>query len=169
MTAAQDSSPAPIAAPHPMMLMNLLRAVYWYDEALQAALRRAGWPPVTRIQSMLFANLALGVRRPARLAHNLGITRQSMSQMLDELGRRNIVHVSPDPTDGRASIVEFHPEGRALARAARATMLAIERELGERLGAEAMAQLGALLTRDWGDPPQVITPTTYEPVEEKKL
>ena len=89
--------------------------------------------------------------------------------MLDELGRRNIVHVSPDPTDGRASIVEFHPEGRALARAARATMLAIERELGERLGAEAMAQLGALLTRDWGDPPQVITPTTYEPVEEKKL
>ena len=167
MAAAEDSPQAPIAAPHPMMLMNLLRAVYWYDEALQAALRRAGWPPVTRIQSMLFANLALGVRRPARLAHNLGITRQSMSQMLDELARRNIVRVSPDPSDGRASIVEFQPEGRALARAARATMYAIEHDLGQRLGADAMAALGALLARDWGDPPEVTTPTTYEPVEEK--
>ncbi|MBN8848395.1 MULTISPECIES: MarR family winged helix-turn-helix transcriptional regulator [unclassified Sphingomonas] len=142
----------------PMLMMDLLRAVYWYDEALQGALRRAGWPPVTRMQSMLFANIANGVTRPARLAHNLGMTRQSMSQMIDELVRRKILQVLPDPADGRARIVRFSPEGRALTRAARATMRAIERELIARLGTTDIDRLAALLARDWGDPPEVDAP-----------
>ncbi|MFT3977994.1 MAG: helix-turn-helix domain-containing protein [Sphingomonas bacterium] len=138
--------------------MDLLRAVYWYDEALQGALRRAGWPPVTRMQSMLFANIANGVTRPSRLAHNLGMTRQSMSQMIDELAQRAILHVSPDPDDGRANIVQFSPEGRALARAARATMRAIEADLAERLGAGEAAALTRIVARDWGTPPAVDAP-----------
>lgn len=146
---------------HPMLLMNLLRAVYWFDEALQDALRRAGWPTVTRIQSLLFANLALGVRRPGRLAHNLGITRQSMSQMIDELVRRNILQVRPDPTDRRAHIVEICPEGRPLAQAASTTMAEIERELSRRLGPEAASELGKLLARDWGAPPKVMAPLPH--------
>ena len=163
MTAGQEPLQIPAAtgggkAAPPMLMMNLLRAVYWYDEALQAALRRADWPPVTRMQSMLFANIANGVTRPARLAHNLGMTRQSMSQMIDELVRREILLVAPDPADGRARIVQFRPEGRAIARAARATMQAIERELAERLGDAATAQLSALLARDWGRPPDVAAP-----------
>lgn len=142
----------------PMLMMDLLRAVYWYDEALQTALRSAGWPPVTRMQSMLFANIANGVTRPARLAHNLGMTRQSMSQMIDELVRRKILQVLPDPADGRARVVQFSPEGRALTRAARATMRAIQRELIARLGKTDVDRLAALLARDWGAPPEIEAP-----------
>ncbi|WP_298670333.1 MarR family winged helix-turn-helix transcriptional regulator [uncultured Sphingomonas sp.] len=173
MTAEQDCIEKP-ATPGggddtlPMLMMNLVRAVYWYDEALQAALRRAGWPPVTRMQSMLFANIANGVTRPARLAHNLGMTRQSMGQMIDELVRRRILLVTPDPADGRASIVRFSPEGRALTSAARATMRAIERELAERLGPAAAEQLETLLARDWGAPPDVAAPPN-EPTDKEKI
>lgn len=172
MASRRDRSEA-AAATHgdggylPMLMMDLLRAVYWYDEALQGALRRAGWPPVTRMQSMLFANIASGVTRPARLAHNLGMMRQSMSQMIDELVRRKILQVLPDPADRRARIVQFSPEGRALTRAARATMRAIERELIARLGTADVSRLAALLARDWGDPPGVEAPRN-EPMDTDK-
>lgn len=120
---------------------------------------RAGrWPPVTRMQSLLFANIANGVTRPARLAHNLGMTRQSIGQMIDELERRRILRVAPDPADRRARVVAFSPEGQALTRAARATMRAIERELAERLGARDAEKLATLLARDWGDPPAISAP-----------
>ncbi|MFC3786333.1 hypothetical protein GGR90_002208 [Sphingopyxis italica] len=36
-------------------MMNLLSALYWFDEALQAALKEAGIPNVSRAQSMLIA------------------------------------------------------------------------------------------------------------------
>src|SRR5690606_40778729 len=73
----------------------------WYDEALQSNLRRDGWPTPTRTQSMLFANIAMGESRPARLAANLGITRQSMSEMIATLVEQNILVVRPDRSEER--------------------------------------------------------------------
>lgn len=141
-----------------MVMINLLRAVYWYDEALQTALQREGWPVIKRTQSLLFANIALGETRPAQLARNLGMSRQSMSQMLADLVARDILIVTRDPEDRRASKVRFNPKSLPLRSAAAEVMHAVELELAKRIGDDGVKVLADLLARDWGPPPNVAAP-----------
>lgn len=140
------------------LMIDLLRAIYWYDEALQAALQNHGWPMVTRTQSLLFANIAMGETRPAHLARNLGITRQSMSQLLAGLVARQLLIMVPDPDDRRAQIVKFTPESQPLRAAAGAAMAAIQQELARRIGQESVDHLRDILHLDWGTSPDVSVP-----------
>ena len=138
-----------------LLMIKLLMVVYWFDDALQAALKAAGWPPVTRAQSLLFANMSAGERRPSRLAANLGVSRQSVSQMIAELAARGMVTVEPDPNDRRAQIVTFSGETTPLRTAASAVLRDLEDELRRRIGDEALAGLAGALSTDWGERPQV--------------
>ena len=137
------------------MMVKLLEAVYWYDDALQAALNAGGWPPISRTQSLLFANIGSGERRPARLAYNLGISRQLLSHMLEELQERKILQLEPDPSDGRARIVSFTKESQALRKTAISILLSLEEALKARLGATAFNALAKGLAADWGPAPIV--------------
>jgi DNA-binding MarR family transcriptional regulator len=140
---------------NPLMMMNLLAAVYWFDEGLQEALRNAGWETVTRAQSLLFANIAVGEHRAIRLAENLGVSRQAISQMLRDLHDRGLVVVRDDPDDGRARIVNFSPASESLRNAARDALEALERQLEARIGGKDYRSLRAALLKNWGDPPRV--------------
>ena len=138
-----------------MTMINLLRAVYWYDEALQSNLRRDGWPTPTRTQSMLFANIAMGETRPARLAANLGITRQSMSQLIATMVERNILVVEPDPQDRRAQKIAFHPDSAPLRHAAEAVMNGLHHHLEARMGEDRLRALDDAIAMDWGPIPDL--------------
>ncbi len=140
---------------NPLLMMNLLTAVYWFDEALQAALKREGWPVVTRAQSLLFANLAAGEHRASRLARNLGVTRQSISEMLRELENRGLLTTEVDPADRRARIVRFSESSAPLRDAARGVLHQLEAELETRIGGETYRGLLGGLNADWGSPPDV--------------
>lgn len=142
---------------YPMTMMHLLRAVYWYDEALQSNLRRAGWPAVTRSQSLLFANIAMGETRPARLAANLGMTRQSMSQLIAGLVDQRVLVTRPDPRDKRAIKIGFHPDS-VLRHAAEAVLASLHSHLETQIGADRVAALDDALAADWGDIPAVEAP-----------
>ena len=137
---------------YPLTMIDLLRAVYWYDEALQRIMRRGGWPTITRTQSLLFASIATGETRPARLAETMGVTRQSLSELISGLVERKILVTAPDPTDGRAVRVGFHPESRELRRAAVQAMRDIHAALGRRIGVAQWAALDAALQENWGNP-----------------
>ncbi|MBL8771554.1 MAG: MarR family transcriptional regulator [Phenylobacterium sp.] len=141
-----------------LLMTRLLMRVYWFDEALQTALKSAGWPPVTRGQSLLFANVSAGVHRPTRLAENLGVTRQYMSQMIGELAARGLLEVGPDPEDRRAQVVTFGKAAIPLRDAAFKVLQDLEAELDARIGADAVEALGRALAADWGPPPQVAAP-----------
>lgn len=143
---------------YPMTMIHLLRAVYWYDEALQSNLRRDGWPTPTRTQSMLFANIAMGETRPARLAANLGITRQSMSQLIATMVERNILVVEPDPGDRRAQKISFHPDSAPLRHAAEAVMVGLHHRLDARLGTDRLSALDDVISMDWGPIPDLGAP-----------
>lgn len=143
---------------YPMTMIHLLRAVYWYDEALQSNLRRDGWPTPTRTQSMLFANIAMGETRPARLAANLGITRQSMSQLIATMVERNILVAEPDPQDRRAQKITFHPDSASLRHAAEAVMKGLHNHLDTRLGANRLRALDDAISMDWGPIPDLRPP-----------
>jgi DNA-binding MarR family transcriptional regulator len=136
-----------------MTMIDLLRAVYWYDEALQATLRKDGWLNVTRTQSLLFANIAMGETRPVRLAANVGMTRQSMSEMISQLVKRGILVTQPDPEDKRALCVGFHPDSLALRHAAGAAMRSIHEALARRIGQKRLAAMDEALAMDWGENP----------------
>jgi DNA-binding MarR family transcriptional regulator len=139
----------------PFLMMNLLSAVYWFDEALQAALKEFGVPNVTRAQSMLIANISAGESRATRIARNLGVTRQAISLMIAELETRGIVEVVPDPEDGRARIVRFPEHATETRRAAAAILHYLEVTLVERLGLPAYHGLRDAMMMEWGEPPKV--------------
>jgi DNA-binding MarR family transcriptional regulator len=139
----------------PYLMMNLLSAVYWFDEALQIALKEAGIPNVSRAQSMLIANISAGEHRATRIARNLGVTRQAISLMLSELEMRGIVELVPDPDDRRARIVRFAEEANVTRRAAAKALHFLELKLVERIGLPASHGLRDAMRMDWGDPPRV--------------
>lgn len=134
----------------PMTMIHLLRAIYWYDEALQSNLKRDGWPTPTRTQSMLYANIAMGETRPARLAINLGITRQSMSQLIASQVERKILIVEPDPDDRRATKIRFHPESAPLRQAAEKVMRGLHQHLESQIGERRLSALDDAIALDWG-------------------
>lgn len=135
------------------LMMDLLRAFYWFDEALQAGLKRHGWSDITRSQSLILSNVAFGVRRASVLARNLGITRQAISQMLTEMERKELIAMSADPDDGRAQVVGFSAKSKTIRDDAMAVLMSIEDHLGAKLGKKRLAALTEALAIDWGPPP----------------
>lgn len=147
----------------PYLMMHLLRAVYWFDEALQASLKEAGIPNVSRAQSMLIANVAAGEQRATRIARNLGVTRQAVSLMLNELEARGIVELVADPNDGRARIVHIAEQGNETRDAAAKAFQYLELKLVERIGLPAYHGLRDAIRLDWGEPPRVPPEVLEEP------
>ena len=137
------------------LMIDLLTGVYWFDDALQSALRKHGWDIVTRSQSLLFANLSSGESRQSRLAKNLGVTRQAISQMLSDLEQRGLVTLEVDPDDHRARIVRFSERSAGLRDAARSVLQQLEGRLKRSLGAETYGTMQRGLAADWGALPDV--------------
>ncbi|MBP0630544.1 MarR family transcriptional regulator [Cupriavidus sp. AcVe19-1a] len=135
----------------PRIMVNIISAVYWFDDALQSRLRQEGVEPVTRPQSLLIANLSAGALRPSQLAKNLGVSRQAISQMLVELEARGLIVIENDPMDRRAKIVKFQERGVG-AR----ILNELEDELAERIGHSNVEALRRALLADWGPSPVVV-------------
>jgi DNA-binding MarR family transcriptional regulator len=53
-----------------------------------------------------------GAWSPARLANATQVTKGAMTNTLQRLEKRGLVRVSPDPSDGRAKVVEISEAGR---------------------------------------------------------
>lgn len=134
--------------------MNLLQAVYWFDDALQDAMRAAGYEPLGRSQSLVLVNMAAGEHRAARIAENLGISRQAISQLLSEMASRGLIEFRADPTDRRARVVEFSPGAANVRKAAINALNSFEEELAKRIGTGKVRGLREALAADWGPPPQ---------------
>ena len=137
-------------------MMDLLRALYWVDEALQAGLRSRGWKNVSRSQSLILVNVALGTQRASTLASNHGVSRQAISQMLADMQKAGLIEVGPDPADGRAQLVTFSRSSSKLRDDATRILQNIERELTDRLGKRRMAGLREALGSEWGAAPDSI-------------
>lgn len=139
------------------LMMDLMRAFYWFDEGLQSALAARGWQHVSRSQSITLANIALGIHRPADLARNLGVSRQAVSNMLQDMGEQGLIAVTPDPTDKRAQLVNFSESSAQLRADALDILGRLEATIGERISAESLTALRGALSKDWGSVPQVGT------------
>lgn len=118
----------------PLLMLDLVRTLYWFDEQLQVRLEALGWGRRGRSQSLILANIANGETRASRMAVNLGVSRQAMSQFLNELSEAKLIEVVPDPDDRRARIVRFTPESEAIRDDAKKVLREMEEELRKAMG-----------------------------------
>lgn len=152
MTDPSDESPVDTRRA-PSLPAQLLAAADWFNDGLSAAMEAAGWPFLSRSQSLVFVSIDDDGTRPAELARRLGITRQSMQELLGKLRDHELVTIDVDPSDGRANIVRLAPQAHLLGRDAAIISARLEAELTERIGAGMVAALRSALAADWGPPP----------------
>lgn len=83
--------------------------------------------------------------RLTELAAYAGITKQSMSELVDKVVSVGYVERASDPTDGRATLLRLTRKGREVTRAVRANVAAIEADWARVLGKRRLEALrGAL-------------------------
>lgn len=132
----------------------LVALLDWTARALHdrflADMAAAGHPQ-TSSASRLMGSLTADGQRVTELADRLGITKQSVSQLVDDLEADGYVKRVPDPTDGRAKLVVFGPRGHEALPAAWRALHASDEHARQILGDPALNELRTsleLLLRD---------------------
>ncbi len=144
------------------MLLTLLQGFYWFDEGLQNYLRSRGWPTVTRPQSMVMANIVMGVRYPSDIARRLGISRQAIHKTIKSMVAIDMVALVDDPDNGRVKLVQLTKTGEAMRRDAQHAMRLMADELVARVGKRSVMRAATALAQDWGPP------LTFEPSKKSR-
>ena len=113
-------------------------------EVLQALLA-AGFDDLTMAQARLAGRLAPHGSRLTELADAARVTKQTAGFLVDQMERHGYVRRVPDPTDGRARLIQLAERGLAVAEVANATVARVEEQWTAHLGATRMRQLRAAL------------------------
>ncbi|CAA0079076.1 Uncharacterised protein [Zhongshania aliphaticivorans] len=145
-----------IAEHQDFLIGTLAYALFWMDESLQASLEAAGWTRMNRTKSMIMISVTVGINRPAHLAHNLGVSRQAIHQLLQGMRDDGLLELVPDPADRRAKIVRFSASAVKVRQDAEKAIIGIEEELARRIGKPSLKQLKQILSKGWG--PVVVVP-----------
>jgi DNA-binding MarR family transcriptional regulator len=133
-------------------ILPLLQAFFWFDDGLQSYLQSKGWSQVTRPQSMVMANVVIGVQNPSDIARNLGISRQAVHTTINQMVKMGMLELRQDETDGRAKTVVLSEVGAEMRADANAVMVALVDELRQRIGARNVDNLVKAFSQDWGAP-----------------
>ncbi len=89
----------------------------------------------------LFPHISLEGTRPSELAQRLGISKQAVGQLVDELVRMKVLERRPDPDDGRAVRVAFTDKGLQDIMDGLAHLRQVERTLTRAIGRDHMRGL----------------------------
>lgn len=89
----------------------------------------------------LVPHIALEGTRITELAQKLEVTKQAVSKLVGELEREGVVELVADPTDARAKLVRFTPQGMKAIRHGLGVFTAVEKELSRDVGEERMRAL----------------------------
>jgi DNA-binding MarR family transcriptional regulator len=118
----------------------LIALVHWANKALQTDMvlfaHRAGHQGVKQAHNAVFATLHATPQRTTDMAAAMGITRQSMGEIVRDLVDLGILDMVPDPHDGRAKLVGYSEEGLRVAGDGFAHIRDLEQRFVEELGAE---------------------------------
>ncbi|MFV8749862.1 MarR family winged helix-turn-helix transcriptional regulator [Nannocystaceae bacterium ST9] len=114
-----------------------------------------GAPRLRAAHTSLFPHIDHAGTRLTELARRLGISKQAVGQLVDELEQMGAVERFPDPEDGRAKLIRFSRRpGRSLLDGL-SHLQTIEAELASELGParmqalhEGLAALLAVLERE---------------------
>lgn len=119
------------------------------DELAIGRLRRMpGLETLRPAHTNLFPHIDLDGTRLTELARRVGISKQAVGQLVDELVELGGLERIPDPADGRAKLIRFRRRGgRLVLMHGLETLGQIEAELAAQLGDEDMGHLHGALVR----------------------
>src|SRR5690349_12447301 len=80
-------------------------ALEMFEGRIIALLRQDGHDELTVAHINLTRNLDEGGTRLVELARRAAMTKQSMSELVDQVERTGLIEKRPDPSDGRAKLV----------------------------------------------------------------
>jgi DNA-binding MarR family transcriptional regulator len=122
----------------------LIKSARLYNESAIAQLREHV-PGVRTAHTLLFPFVPMSGVRLTDLAKKVGVSKQAVAQLVDELVVMGAFVKVPDPSDGRARLIQWS-DGSQI-RSGLAALEQVQRPLVQALGAERMARLQA----DLGD------------------
>ena len=105
-----------------------------------ARLAAAGFTGLRMRHSVLLDILGPGGGRITGLAAELGMTKQAMGELVDDLESNGYLERTTDPGDRRARIIRYTDRGREALAMAAEIIPAIEREYAELVGADRYAE-----------------------------
>ncbi|MGF1510306.1 MAG: MarR family transcriptional regulator [Myxococcota bacterium] len=115
------------------------------DHAL-ARWRRQSGLNLRASHTALFPHIAFEGSRLTEVAHALGISKQAVAQLVDELVEMGVLERKADPTDGRAKRIVFARGGDGILEGL-SLLGEVEDEMRGWLGVRATQQLHETLTR----------------------
>ena len=128
----------------PVLLLGAARALV---DGIDAGVRARGFTDLRPAHGFAFALLAAGGATVADLARHLDVTKQAVSQMVDDLVAKGYVERRPHPEDARARLLVLTERGWACTRAADEAAEETLRPWAEAIGGERVAALRADLGR----------------------
>lgn len=92
-------------------------------------------------QKAVLINLEDAGNRISVLAKRLRISKQATSKLVQELEAKGLLERYPDPSDNRASIIEFSSKGRRVVTDTLSYFMELENMLSEAIGPEELKLL----------------------------
>jgi DNA-binding MarR family transcriptional regulator len=124
----------------------MFRVVWqWVRDQLYQGVVAAGYDDLNAAHVGLWRYPGLDGLRPSKLADQVGITKQSVNDLLGHLERHGYLLRVPDSGDGRARVIRLTSKGRRLGQTIYAEAGAAERRIAEILGPRRFAQLHSSL------------------------
>jgi DNA-binding MarR family transcriptional regulator len=112
-----------------------------YVDELHAELRKRGFVGVRSAFGPVLRGLRTGEQTLTVLARELGVSKQAVGRVVEEMRSRGLVEQRPDPADGRARILSLSTRGQEMASAAIAIGEVFERALASELGSARADEL----------------------------
>jgi DNA-binding MarR family transcriptional regulator len=129
--------PAP-EAPIPWLLRAAREC---YGQAIRRRLAAAGLEPLPGSGMHVVGGMAAHRASASAIVHELRISKQAASQLIDTLVARGCVERRPDPADRRRVSIELTDRGREYAAAIIAAVAEVEAELARRLPPDGLDSL----------------------------
>ena len=123
-------------------MIRLLDAAF--DDFREELVRRVAdtdYSDIRVTHGCVFGNIDPDGSRLTDLADRAHMTKQSVGEVVTELGQLGYLERVPDPADGRAKIIRLTERGREAQALGREIIDEIEEEWAERFGAERIAAL----------------------------
>ncbi len=120
---------------------RLWRISRQWKEAFDAGMRARGYPWFGEARSNVIAHLGREGTRQKELVRRMGLSKQAVQQLVDELVAEGLVERRADPADKRGNIVVFTRAGLSMLADSNIVKLALEGEYRAKLGGAAFRDL----------------------------
>jgi DNA-binding MarR family transcriptional regulator len=126
----------------------MLRDVWqWVRDQMYAGVVAAGYDDLNAAHVGLWRYPGLSGLRPSQLADHVGITKQSVNDLLGHLEAHGYLQRVPDSADGRARVIRLTSKGQRLQETIYAEAGAAQLRIAEILGPRRFAELRGSLER----------------------